>query len=165
MPGFSSRNSRGSGRLSLLLGVVGERSAPTGRSSRSLPPAARGRHSPFSLGLSWSRRLTSPGPVEDAGHKSSFVWHWRLRARGLTKPLGPGASEGRRRGGGGREGLDPGPGTSPPYTCQWPEATGFLRLAGDERLWWRIGRSACFLGLSSAPVPQAIPAISATGYD
>lgn len=125
----------------------------------------QGAPQPFLL-LSWSRRLTSPGPVEDAGHKSSFVWRWRLRAHGLTKRLGPGASEGRRRGGGeGREGLDPEPGTSPPYTCQWPQATGFLKLAGDERLRWRVGRSACFLGLSSATVPQAIPALSATGYD
>lgn len=164
MPGFSSRNSKGSSGLSLLQGAVGERPAPTGRTSETCATAARGRHSPYSAaelvteadvtgsrGGRWTQKqlcvaLEAPHPRPD---KAAGFWGER-------------GSAPRRRG---REGLDPGPGTSPPYTCQWPQATGFLMLAGDERLWWRVGRNARFLGLSSDPVPQAIPAVSAMGYN
>lgn len=137
MPGFSSRSSKGSRALSLLQGAVGERPAPTGRPSEASATGRQGAPQPVlsaaelvteadvtgSRGGRWTQKqlcvaLEAPRPRPD---KAAGFWGER-------------GSAPRRRG---REGLDPGPGTSPPYTCQWPQATGFLMLAGDERLWWR----------------------------
>lgn len=50
----------------------------------------------------------------------------------------------------GREGLDSGRGTSPPYTCQWSQATRPPMLAGDERLWRRSEGVSASSGLSPA---------------
>lgn len=123
--------------LSLLQGAVGERPAPTGRPSEASATGRQGAPQPVlsaaelvteadvtgSRGGRWTQKqlcvaLEAPRPRPD---KAAGFWSER-------------GSAPRRRG---REGLDPGPGTSPPYTCQWPQATGFLMLAGDERLWWR----------------------------
>lgn len=164
MPGFSSRNSRGSRGPSPLLGAVGEGPAPAGRGSAASAAGRQGAPQPV---------LSAAELVTDADVSGSRGGRWtqkqlcvaleapRPRPNKAAGSWGERGSAPRRRG---REGLDPGPGTSPPYTCRWPQAPGFLMLAGDERWRW-VGRSACLLWLSSAPDPQAIPAISSRGHD
>lgn len=68
---------------------------PGGVRRRAFPPsAARGRGSPRLAPPGWSRRLTSSGPAEAAGHKGRFVG----RRRDKAARAGVGASEAGRAG-------------------------------------------------------------------
>lgn len=151
MPGFSSRNCRGSLGLRLQPGRLGERPAPTGRGSEASVSGRQGAPQPV---LSAAAELVTQTDV--TGSRGGRLTQKQLcvaleaprpRPDKAAGSWGGRGSAPRRRG---REGLDPGPGTSPPYTCQWPQATEPLMLAGDERLWRRVGRSACFL----RPLPR-----------
>lgn len=157
MPGFSSRHCRGSRGLRLLPGGLGERPAPTGRGSEVYAAGRQG--APQSV-LSAAAELVTQADV--TGSRGGRLTQKQLcvaleapRPR-LDKAAGSWGGRGsapRRRG---RERLDPGPGTSPPYTCQWPQATRPLMLAGDERLWRQVGRSASF--------PRPLPSPSSSGH-
>uniref|UniRef100_A0A2K5QS02 G protein subunit alpha i2 n=1 Tax=Cebus imitator TaxID=2715852 RepID=A0A2K5QS02_CEBIM len=67
-------------------------------------PATRGHRRPRWAPPGWSRRLTSAGPAEAAGHKGSFVRRRRLRSRPETERpgqrgrAGVGAEEAGRQG-------------------------------------------------------------------
>lgn len=147
MPGFSSRNCRGSRGLRLLRGGLGERPAPAGRSSEA--SAAAGRQGAPKPVLSAAAELVTQADV--TGSRGGRLTQKQLcvaleaprpRPDKAAGSWGRRGSAPRRRG---REELDPGPETSPPYTCQWPQATGPLMLAGDERLWRQASRKECLL--------------------
>lgn len=125
---------------------------PGGARRRALPPsAARGRGGPRSAPPGWSRRLTSSGPAEAAGHKGSFVG----RRRDKAARAGVGASEAGRAGPAG--GHRRGPGTPPPHTCQSP-----LGLRAPESWQAMRGCGRPDEGVqrppNPSPVPRAFPA-------
>lgn len=108
------------------------------------PPAARGRRRPRSALSGWSRRLTSAGPAEAAGHKGSFVRRRRLRGHPETELLGQGAGRGRRRGGGEGGRVEPQPRDPAPAHLPVPRTFG----PGH----WQEMRGCCHpVGRTSAP--------------
>lgn len=128
--------------LRLLPRGLGERPAPTGRSSEASAAGRQGAPQPV---LSAAAELVTQADV--TGSRGGRLTQKQLcvaleaprpRPDKAAGSWGGRGSAPRRRG---RERLDRGPGTSPPYTCQWPQATGPLMLAGDERLW----RKECLL--------------------